>query len=35
VLEELSAAYSDAELHGHLQAAIDRILALESGPHPA
>jgi hypothetical protein len=35
VLTELMAAYSDAELHDHLQHAIDRILALEAGPHPA
>jgi hypothetical protein len=29
------AAYSDAELHNHLQAAIDRILALEAPPFAA
>jgi hypothetical protein len=34
VLAELMHAYSDAELHAHLQHAIDRILALEATPHP-
>jgi hypothetical protein len=34
VLTEIQHAYSDAELHGYLEHAINRILALEAGPHP-